>query len=90
MLNLTPGEPLSMVKTFPYFDDPIELDVLLVGSLHLGVHDLIIFFLFDAFRIDLCRGQVLNHVRSVEKRWKIWSNQFHINYGVQAKERGNN
>jgi hypothetical protein len=41
MLNLTPCEPLSLVKKMPYFDDPIELDVLLAGSPHLSVHVLI-------------------------------------------------
>jgi hypothetical protein len=41
LLNLTPGEPLALMKKLPCFDDPIELDVLLVGALHLGVHDLI-------------------------------------------------
>jgi hypothetical protein len=62
LLNLTPGEPLALVKKFPYFDDPIELDVLLVGALHLGVHDPINYFLFNAVKIELCRGQVLDHI----------------------------
>jgi hypothetical protein len=62
LLNLTPGEPLALMKKFPCFDNPIELDVLLVGSLHLGVHDLINCLLFNAVRIELCRGQVLGHI----------------------------
>jgi hypothetical protein len=62
LLNLTPGEPLSLMKKLPCFDDPIELDGLLVGVLCLGVHDLINCHLFDAFRIEFCRGQLLSHV----------------------------
>jgi hypothetical protein len=62
LLNLTPGEPLALVKEFPCFDDLIELDVLLVGSLHLGVHDLINYHLLNAVRIEFCRGQVLDHL----------------------------
>jgi hypothetical protein len=57
LLNLTPGEPLALVKKFPCFDDLIELDVLLAGSLHLGVHDMIHYFLLNAFRIELCRAK---------------------------------
>jgi hypothetical protein len=64
LLNLTPCEPLSLVKKLPYFDNLIELDVLLAGSLHLGVHDLIHYFLLNAFKIELCRSQVLDHVQS--------------------------
>ena len=33
LLNLTYGEPLSLMKKLPFFDGPIELDVLLEGSL---------------------------------------------------------
>jgi hypothetical protein len=43
LLNLTPGEPLALMKKLPCFDDPIEFDSLLVGVLCLGVHDLIKF-----------------------------------------------
>jgi hypothetical protein len=39
LLNLTPSEPLALVKKLPCFDDPVELDVLLSGALCLGVHD---------------------------------------------------
>jgi hypothetical protein len=62
LLNQTPGDPLSLVKKFPYFDDLIELDVLLAGSLRLGVHDTIYCLLFNAINIELCRGQVPGHV----------------------------
>jgi hypothetical protein len=89
LLNITPGEPLSLVKKLPYFDNPIELDVLLVGALHLGVHDSINYHLFNSVRIYSCRIQVLGHIQSVKERWKIWSKQFHIKYGVRAKEREN-
>jgi hypothetical protein len=51
LLNLTLGEPLSLVKKLPYFDDPIELDVLLASALHIGVHDSINFLLFNVFMI---------------------------------------
>jgi hypothetical protein len=65
LLNLTPGEPLSLVKKLPYFDDLIELGVLLEGALRLGVHDPINSHLFDAVRIAFYRGQVLGRIRSV-------------------------
>jgi hypothetical protein len=90
LLNLTPGEPLALMKKLPCFDDPIELDVLLVGALHLEVHDPINCRMFNAFEIEFCRGQVLDHVQSVQERWKLWSKQFHIKHRVQAKERRNN
>jgi hypothetical protein len=41
LLNLTPGEPLALVKKLSCFDNLIELYVLLAGFLHLGFHDLI-------------------------------------------------
>jgi hypothetical protein len=50
LLNLTPSEPLALVKKFPYFDDSIELDVLLAGGLHLGVHDPINSRMFNAIK----------------------------------------
>jgi hypothetical protein len=90
LLNLTPCEPLSLVKKFPYFDDLIELEVLLVGAFHFSVHDSKYCLLFNVFMIYFWSGQVLSHVRSVQERWKIWSNKFNIKYGVQAKKRGNN
>jgi hypothetical protein len=62
LLNQTPGEPLALMKKLPCFDDPIELDVLLVGSLHLIVHDPINYLLFNVVIIDFCRGQVLGRV----------------------------
>jgi hypothetical protein len=71
LLNLTLGEPLALMKKLPCFDDTIELDVLLAGALHLGVHDSIISHMFNAFKIEFYRGLMLDHVRSVQERWKI-------------------
>jgi hypothetical protein len=68
LLNLTPSEPLALVKKLPRFDDPIELDVMLEGAIHLGFHDPIKYHMFNAIRIEFCRGQVLGHVRSVQER----------------------
>jgi hypothetical protein len=89
LLNLTLGEPLAMMKKLPYFDDPIVLDVLLASALHLGFHDPINCFMFNVVRIELCRGKVIGHIRSVQERWKIGSKQFHIKYWVKSKERRN-
>jgi hypothetical protein len=60
LLNLTFGESLALVKEFPCFNDLIELDVLLVGSLHLFVHDLIVYHLLTIGRFEFCRGKVLD------------------------------
>jgi hypothetical protein len=51
LLNLTHGEPFSLVNKFTYFDDLIELDVLLVGALRFGVHDPINYFLLNVSNI---------------------------------------
>jgi hypothetical protein len=63
LLNLTPGEPLTLVKRFPpCFDDSIELDFLLVGALYFGVHDPINCFLFNAVMTKFFRVQVSGRV----------------------------
>jgi len=62
LLNLTFGESLVLVKEFHCFNDLIELDVLLVGSLHLFFHDLIGYHLLTRCRFEFCRGQVLDHL----------------------------
>jgi hypothetical protein len=62
LLNLTHGDPLSLMKNLPYFDDLIELDVLLAGSFIIGVHDMINCHMFNAINIYFCRGQVLGPV----------------------------
>ena len=41
LLNLVPGELLSLVKELACFDNSIKLDLLLVGVLDLCVHNLI-------------------------------------------------
>ena len=39
LLNLTPSEPLSLMNKLNFFDEPIELDIILAGVLCLGFHD---------------------------------------------------
>jgi hypothetical protein len=56
-LNLTLGEPLALMNKFPRFDDPRDLDVLLVGSLRPGVHDTINYHLFNAVKIEFYSGK---------------------------------
>jgi hypothetical protein len=47
LLNLTPGEPFSLMNKLIFFDEPIELDIILAGVLHLGFHDPINFCMFN-------------------------------------------
>jgi hypothetical protein len=54
LLNLAPGEPLSLVKEIPCFDNSIKMDPLLLSALDPCVHNLIIGFLFYAFGVELC------------------------------------
>jgi hypothetical protein len=65
LLNLTPSEPLSLMKKLPYFDDPIDLDGLLESVLFIGVHDLINCHMFYVFRIEFYRGQLFSCIQSV-------------------------
>jgi len=51
LLNLVPGEPFSLVKEFAYFDNLIQLDMMLVGVLDLCVHDSISCILFHVIWI---------------------------------------
>jgi hypothetical protein len=51
LLNLTPGEPVSLMKKLPFFNDPIDLDVLLESALHIGVYNPIKYHLFNVFII---------------------------------------
>ena len=46
LLNLVPGEPLSLVQELASFGNPIQLDLLLVIILDLHVHDIIFGGLF--------------------------------------------
>ena len=58
LLNLAPGEPLALVEELPCFDDSIKLDPLLSSALDLCVHNLIIGFLLDAVRVEICWFQL--------------------------------
>ena len=48
LLNLVPGEPLSMVEEFASFGNPVELDILLESVLDLHGHDKICGGMFHA------------------------------------------
>ena len=48
LLNLVPGEPLSLVQELASFDNPIQLDLLLASVFDLHVHDAICGGLFYA------------------------------------------
>jgi hypothetical protein len=39
LLNLAPGEPLSLVQELPYFDDSIKMDPLMSGFIDICVHN---------------------------------------------------
>ena len=58
MLNLTPSEPLVLVKKPPCFDDLVEMYVLLASPLHLCVNDLIICGPLNVIKIGFYRFQV--------------------------------
>jgi len=59
------------MKKLPFFNDLIDVDVLLIGYFFLGVHDPINFLLFNVGRIDFYRSQLIKHIQSVQGRWKI-------------------
>ena len=48
LLNLVLGEPLTLVKELAYFDNSIQLDIMLASVLDLHVYDLISCSLFHA------------------------------------------
>ena len=48
LLNLVPGEPLALVQDLASFDNPKQLDLLLVSVLDLHVHDIICGVMFHA------------------------------------------
>jgi hypothetical protein len=62
LLNLAPGEPFSLVKKFPCFDDPIDLYGLLVSSFHIFIHDFITCILLKEVMVDFCSVQVLRYL----------------------------
>jgi hypothetical protein len=39
LLNMTPGEPLSLVQELPYFNESIKMDHLLLTSLDMCFHN---------------------------------------------------
>jgi hypothetical protein len=53
ILNLALGEPLTLVQEFPYLDNPIKLDPLLVSALDLCVYYLINGFLLHEVMVDI-------------------------------------
>jgi hypothetical protein len=62
LLNLTPGEPLALVKKLSFFDNWIELYALLEGALCLVFDDLIHCSLLNAVMIEFCRCQMFSHL----------------------------
>lgn len=54
LLRLALSEPLALVNKFTFFDNPIELYVLLEGIIFLSVHDSINFYLFNLVEIEFC------------------------------------
>ena len=82
LLNLICGNPFSLVEYLAYFDHPIELDILVAGSLDLFVHNVINGALFHAFMVELYRFQLLWYLRCVQQWWKVWVKEVHIEYWV--------
>jgi hypothetical protein len=66
LLDLALGEPLALVDEFPYLDNPIKLDPLLVSALDLCVQDLIGGCLFHAVMVELCWCQLFDNLRGVQ------------------------
>lgn len=67
LLILAPGEPLALMKKFPYFDNLVEFYVLSVSILCLGVHDFIHCIIFKAIRNDFNGDQLLDFLRGVQR-----------------------
>ena len=86
LLNLTLGEPLSLVKKLPCFYELKHLDVQIVISLHLNFHDMVNCIFLNVFRIEFCRVQVPIYLWGVQERWKIWLKQLHVKDKVQVKK----
>jgi hypothetical protein len=53
MLNLAPGEPLSLVQELPYLDNSINLNPLLESALDLCAHYLISVCLLHEVMVDI-------------------------------------
>ena len=65
LLNLAPGEPLTLVQELPYFDDSIKLDPLLSSDLDLCVQNMIFGCLLYAIGVDLCWCQLFFYLGGV-------------------------
>jgi hypothetical protein len=66
LLNLAPGEPLSLVQELPCFDNLINMDPLLVSAIDLCVHDMISGFLFHDVRVELRWCQLFFYLEGVQ------------------------
>ena len=66
LLNLVPGEPISLVKELANFENPIQLNLLLDIVLDLHVHDTICGVLFLVLWIKLCCCELFYNVRDVQ------------------------
>jgi hypothetical protein len=88
LLNLTLGEPLALVKEFPCFDNLIELDVLLVGSLHLGVHDLVYYFYSMQSILSFLGDQVLGTSKVSKRGGKYGQNNSTLNTWCKPRKGG--
>ena len=53
------SEPLALVQELPYFDNPINLNPILVSALNVSVHDLINGCLFHVVGAELSRYKLL-------------------------------
>ena len=58
LLNLAPGEPLSLVQELPCFDDLINMDTLLAISFDMCVDNMIIGCLLYVVGVELCWCQL--------------------------------
>jgi hypothetical protein len=54
LLDLILGKPLSLVKQLPSIYNSIKLYVLLVGVIHLSIHDLVHYRFLNVVRVELC------------------------------------
>jgi hypothetical protein len=58
LLNLSLGEPLSLVQELSHFENMIKMKTLLESTLDLCVHDMIGGLLFYVVMVELCRCQL--------------------------------
>ena len=88
MFNLTPSEPLVLVKKQLCFDDRVEMLVLLASPPHLCVNVLIICGPFNAMRIGFYRFHVLStfKVSTRDGNYGGWS--FTINARCKLRNGG--